>query len=45
MPFVASVKEEGECWRNSLLEIKAGYEVASGKRLLTLLIACVSFML
>ncbi|XP_020622103.1 DENN domain-containing protein 3-like [Orbicella faveolata] len=29
VPFVASVKEDGESWRNCLLEIKAGYEVAS----------------
>lgn len=38
MPFVASVKEDGESWRNCLLEIKAGYEVAYGKILLTLLL-------
>ena len=44
MPFVASVKEDGESWRNCLLEIKAGYEVASGKRLLTLLVTCNSFV-
>jgi len=37
-PFVASVKEDVESWRNCLLEIKAGYEVASGKRVLTLFV-------
>ena len=30
---MASVKEDVESWRNCLLEIKAGYEVSSGKRL------------
>ncbi|XP_078372153.1 DENN domain-containing protein 3-like [Oculina patagonica] len=28
VPFVASVKEDKDSWRNCLLEIKAGYEIA-----------------
>ena len=39
-PFAASVKEDWEFCRNCLFEIKAGYEVASGKRLLTMLVTC-----
>lgn len=31
VPFVASVKEDKDSWRNCLLEIKAGYEIADGK--------------
>ena len=30
--FVASFKEDRDSWRNCLLEIKAGYEIADGKR-------------
>lgn len=29
--FVASLKEEKDFWRNCLLEMKAGYEIADGK--------------
>jgi len=32
MSFVASVMEEKDFWRNCLLEIKAGYEMADGRK-------------
>lgn len=36
MPFVASVKEETDFWRNCLLEIKVGYKMADGRKKLIL---------
>ena len=32
MPFVASVKEEKDFWRKCLLEMKAGHEIADGRK-------------